>query len=172
MALDPFNASNKHLISHPSITDRCLRTFCSCFLLISVCYPSTGSLVEVFPFNTFHAFRKPSSALTCTHSPFISQQSLVTLWSALIGSWSRDFRLVMEVRCPPWGPLPAGLLAPNCGLVAPAGRSGGRSCVRGLDITSREKKEEDVEGVGGGRWSGATCRVGAQDQNNPLRDCS
>lgn len=58
---------------------------------------------------------------------FISQQSFVPLWSALIGSWSRDFRLVMEVRCPLWGPLPAGLLAPNWGLVAPAGRSGGRS---------------------------------------------
>lgn len=58
---------------------------------------------------------------------FISLQSLIILWSALIGSWSRDFRLVIEVRCPPWGPLPAGLLAPNWGLVAPAGRSGGRS---------------------------------------------
>lgn len=89
---------------------------------------------------------------TCTHSPFISQQSLMPLWSALIGSWSSDFRLVMEVRCPPWGALPAGLLAPNWGLVAPAGRSGGKSCVRGLDITSGQ--EEVVGGWGRGEARG------------------
>lgn len=77
------------------------------------------------------------------YSPFISQQSLGLLWSALIGSCSRDLRLVMEVSCPPWGPLPVELVAPKCGLVAPVGRSGGRSCVRGLDITSREKEKKE-----------------------------
>lgn len=84
---------------------------------------------------------------------FISQQSLGLLWSALIGSCSKDFKLVIEVKCPLWGPVPAGLLAPNCGLVAPAGRSGGRSWVRGLDITSREEEKGGGAGVGRAEWN-------------------
>lgn len=68
-----------------------------------------------------------SSESTGLSLSFVSQQSFMALWSALIGSWSRDLRLVMVVRCPPWGALPAGLEAPNWGLVAPAGGSGGKS---------------------------------------------
>lgn len=90
-------------------------------------------------------------------------------WSALIGSCSSDFRLVMEVRWPPWAPTPAGLLAPKWGLVAPEGRSGGKSWVRGLDITSRQKLEE-----GEARGEAArTCRLlKVQDRDNPIRGCN
>lgn len=114
------------------------------------------------PFKNVHAepqerSRARARAHTHTHSPFISQQSLMPLWSTLIGSCSSDFRLVMEVRWPPWAPTPAGLLAPKWGLVAPAGRSGGKSWVRGLDITSGQKEEGRRVRWGGRRWEPADC---------------
>lgn len=77
----------------------------------------------------FHPSLPPPHTQT---SPFIAQQSFAR-WSTLMGSCRRVLRLAMEFKCPPVGTLPARLPVPNCGL-APAGRSGGRSCVSGLDM--------------------------------------
>lgn len=65
-----------------------------------------------------------------------SQQSLRIARSPFIGCCRRDFKLAMELRCPPLMEPPDWLQFPNCGL-APAGRSGVRSWVSCLDIVGR-----------------------------------
>lgn len=84
------------------------------------------------PFMTPTPPNESSSESKGLSLSFISQQSFA-LWSPLIGSWRRDFRLAMELFRWPLVVVPAGLEGPSCGLV-PAGRSGGNSWEIDLDI--------------------------------------
>lgn len=82
------------------------------------------------------------------HSPFPSH-GLFKRWSPFMGCCRRDFRPVMELRCPPVSEPAGWVQLPNCGL-APAGRSGVGSWESCLDILDQTGSQKDTWGT----WRG------------------